>query len=114
MRIEVMELNPKGETVWKFTRADAEAQGYVIDKSHVASRLPNGNTLLTVNNETHWKPGMTPDVWAPVQAIEISPAKKIVWALRAWSGDTNLGPATTIQLLNDPILKESLRFGSLR
>jgi hypothetical protein len=40
--------------------------------------------------------------------------RRIVWALRAWSGDTNLGPATTIQLLNDPILKESLRFGSQR
>ena len=28
MRTEVLELDPKGEIVWKFTRADAEAQGY--------------------------------------------------------------------------------------
>jgi hypothetical protein len=113
MRTEVLELDPKGEIVWKFTRADAEAQGYVIDKSHVASRLPNGNTLITVNNETAWRPGMTPDEWAPVQAIEVSPDKKIVWALRSWTGDTNLGPATTIQFLDDPNIHKLFGFGTL-
>jgi hypothetical protein len=57
---------------------------------------------------------MAPDAWAPVQAIEISPDKKILWALRSWTGDTNLGPATTMQMLDDPLLKEKLHFGSIR
>jgi hypothetical protein len=111
MKLETIELNPKGETVWKFTQADAAAQGYLIDKSQAATRLPNGNTLITVNNETAWKPGMTKDEWAPVQAIEVSPDKKIVWALRDWS---NLGAATTIQTLDDPMIKAKLHFGSIR
>ena len=38
----------------------------------------------------------------PVQAIEVTPDKKIVWALRAWNEPTNLGPATSIQLLDEP------------
>ena len=111
MKIEAIELNAKGETVWKFTKADAEAQGYIIDKTQSALRLPNGNTLITVNNETAWRPGMTPDSWAPVQVIEVTPAKKIVWALRDWN---NLGAVTTIQLLDDPRIKENLHFGSVK
>lgn len=102
-RIEAIELNP--------TKADAAAQGYLIDKSQAAMRLPNGNTLITVNNETAWRPGMTPDQWGPVQAIEVSPDKKIVWALRDWS---NLSAATTIQTLDDPMIKAKLHFGSIK
>ena len=84
---------------------------YIIDKTQSALRLPNGNTLITVNNETAWRPGMTPDSWAPVQVIEVTPAKKIVWALRDWN---NLGAVTTIQLLDDPRIKENLHFGSVK
>jgi hypothetical protein len=113
MRLEVgtVELNPKGETVWKFASADAEAQGYLIDKVQVATRLPNGNTLISVNNETAWKKGMTPDAWAPVQAIEVTPDKKIVWALRDWD---NFYWVTTMQTLDDPRIREKLHFGSTR
>jgi hypothetical protein len=64
-----------------------------------------------VNNETAWKPGMTPDSWAPVQAIEVTPEKKIVWALRDWN---NFYWVTTIQTLDDPRIKEKLHFGSVR
>ena len=35
----------------------------------------------------------------PVQAIEVTPDKKIVWALRSWTAPADLGPATTIQFL---------------
>jgi hypothetical protein len=111
MRMESIELNPKGETVWKFTKEDAAAQGYIIDKTQVCTRLPNGNTLIAVNNETAWKKGMTPDSWAPVQAIEVTPEKKIVWALRDWD---NFYWVTTIQMLDDPRIKEKLHFGSVK
>src|SRR5262249_19324111 len=50
MKLDTIELNPKGETVWKLTQAEIAAQGYIIDKAQSAMRLPNGNTLITVNN----------------------------------------------------------------
>ena len=37
---------------------------------------------------------------APVQAIEVTPEKKVVWALRAWAPPADLGPSTTIQILD--------------
>lgn len=110
MKMESIELNPQGETVWKFTKDDAAALGYIIDKTQVCTRLPNGNTLISVNNETAWKPGMTPDSWAPVQVIEVTPAKKIVWALRDWN---NFYWVTIIQTLDDPRINEKLHFGSV-
>jgi len=36
-----------------------------------------------------------------VQAIEVTPDKKIVWALRAWLPPLDLGQATTIQILDN-------------
>ncbi|MSU64666.1 MAG: hypothetical protein EXS38_00850 [Opitutus sp.] len=112
MKMETIELNPKGETVWKFTKDDAAAQGYLMDKTQAAMRLPNGNTLITVNNETAWKPGTSgPDAWAPAQAIEVTPEKKIVWALRDWN---NFYWVSTMQTLDDPRIKEKLHFGSVR
>ena len=111
MQLDTIELNPKGETVWKLTPADLEAQGYIIDKLQAAMRLPNGNTLVTVNNETAWRPGDTPDLWAPVQAIEVTPAKKVVWALRDWK---NFDIISTLQTFDDPRIKEPLHFGSFR
>ena len=33
--------------------------------------------------------------------IEVTPAKKVVWALREWT-EPDLGPASSIQLLDEP------------
>jgi len=88
------EVNPKGETVWEFTQADAP--GYRLGNIQTADRLANGDTILTCwiagdNNTAHW-PGT-------VQVLEVTPEKKIVWALSSWK-DPDLGPATSIQLLD--------------
>jgi hypothetical protein len=109
--METIEMNAQGETVWKLTPADLAAQGYIIDKLQTAMRLPNGNTIITVNNETAWRVGDTPDAWAPVQAIEVNSAKKVVWALRDWK---NFDVISTLQTLDDPRIKEPLHFGSFR
>ena len=37
------------------------------------------------------------------QLIEVTPDKKLVWALKDW---TDLGPATSVQMLEDPGLPE--------
>jgi hypothetical protein len=90
------EVNPKGETVWEFTADDAP--GYKLGSIQTADRLANGNTILTFwiagdNDTTHWS--------GTVQAMEVAPNKRIVWALSSWK-DPDLGPATSIQLLDQP------------
>jgi hypothetical protein len=39
---------------------------------------------------------------APIQVIEVTPDKKVVWALRSWTPPADLGPATTLQILSQP------------
>ena len=94
----VREINRKGETVWEWTAADAP--GYKFSNTQVATRLPNGNTLI--NNWFNQPVDKLDQDHAPVQAIEVTPDKKIVWALRSWTPPTDLGPSTTIQILDDP------------
>jgi hypothetical protein len=95
------EVNPKGETVWQFTQADAP--GYKLGNFQTADRLANGNTIITFwvagdDDTSHW-PGT-------VQVMEVTPAKKIVWAMSSWK-NPDLGPATSIQLLDQPGTPES-------
>ena len=92
----VRELNRQGEVVWEWTPADTP--DYKMSNLQLATRLPNGNTLIN-NWFNQWSGKMNP-ANAPVQAIEITPDKKVVWALRSWNEPANLGPATTIQLLD--------------
>jgi hypothetical protein len=103
------EINPKGETVWEFTSADVP--DYKFNSMQIAARLPNGNTLIN-NWVNQWSGKIDPDT-APVQALEITPDKKVVWALRSWTSP-NLGPSTTIQVLDEPSVPENARFGSIQ
>jgi len=92
----VREVNHAGETVWEWTVADAP--DYKFTNLQLASRLPNGNTII--NNWFNQWGGKLDTNNLPVQAIEVTPEKKIVWALRAWLPPEDLGPATTIQILD--------------
>ena len=91
----VREINRQGETVWEWTPADAP--GYRITNLQLAARLSNGNTII--NNWFNQWSGQVDPANPPVQAIEVTPDKKIVWALRSWAAPADLGPATTIQVL---------------
>jgi outer membrane protein assembly factor BamB len=91
----VREVDRKGATVWEFTAADAP--GYVLSDLQTATRLANGNTII--NNWFNEWSGKVDVSNAPVQAIEVTPEKKIVWALRSWTPPADLGPSTTIQIL---------------
>jgi hypothetical protein len=93
----VREINRKGETVWEWTPADTPE--YKMSNVQIATRLPNGNTIIN-NWFNQWSETLDPNN-APVQAIEVTPDKKVVWALRAWSPPADLGPSTTIQILDD-------------
>jgi hypothetical protein len=105
----VREVTPAKETVWEFTSADVP--DYKFDSIQIATRLPNGNTLIN-NWVNQWNGAIDPST-APVQALEVTPAKKIVWALRSWV-TPNLGPSTTIDLLDEPSVPEAVHFGSIK
>lgn len=105
------EINRKGEIVWECAANDIP--DYKFSSPQIALRLFNGNTL--VNN---WY-----DQWGaksnsnnlPVQAIEITPDKKVIWALREWAAPLNLGPSTTIQLLGKRgVISENVHFGNIK
>jgi hypothetical protein len=106
----VREVNPAGDTVWQFTPDDVP--DYRVAQFQLAARLPNGNTL--VNNWVNQWNGNIDPATAPVQAWEITPDKKVVWALRSWVEPNNFGPATTIQLLDEPGKPEDVHFGEIK
>jgi hypothetical protein len=89
------EVNTKGETVWELTQADVP---FKIFNTQTANRLANGNTVIC-----SWCAGNTKsEEWkGTVQVFEVTPDKKVVWALSSWD-NPDLGPATYIQLLDQP------------
>jgi len=107
-RTGVREINHDKETVWSCARTDLP--DYKLPNLQLAWRLANGNTLFNtwVNS---WQ-GNIDKQTAPAQALEITPGKKVVWALRSWS-NPDLGPATTIQILDQPPA-ENLTFGDIK
>jgi outer membrane protein assembly factor BamB len=106
----VREVSPAGATVWEFTSADVP--DYLFNSIQIAKRLPNGNTL--VNTWFNQWNGAADPATAPVQALEVTPDKKVVWALHAWGSPVDLGPSTTIQLLDAPSVPEAVHFGDLK
>jgi hypothetical protein len=96
----VREVNPKGTTVWEITKD--ELPGFPLADVQEVQRLSNGNTVLC-----NWIAGNNnPASWPQsVQVLEVTPDKKVVWALRQWE-NPNLGPASSIQLLDEPGVPE--------
>lgn len=97
----VLEVNQQGEVVWQFSEQDIpEYKCFIFQE---ASRLANGNTVICnwcpadIKDPKHW-PGS-------VQVLEVTPAKKVVWALSEWN-NPDLGPASSIQLLDEPGVAE--------
>ena len=92
----VREIDRQGKVVWEWTKSDAP--DYSISNLQTAMRLPNGNTII--NNWFNQWSGKLDPANPPVQLIEVTPDKKIVWALRSWTPPEDLGPSTTIQILD--------------
>jgi len=89
----VREVNREGQIVWEIGKNDLP--GIPLYTVQEVTRLANGNTLI--NN---WVGSVAQENWPTVvQLIEVTPDKKVVWALRDW---TTLGPASSTQLLDEP------------
>jgi len=105
----VREVNPKGETVWEFVLRDDPAtgkksdlpEGMLMGNNQTAERLANGNTIICASTGGARGGG---ERIKRTQVIAVTPDKKIVWELRDWK---NLGPATTVQLLDEPGVPEN-------
>jgi len=107
----VREINRKLETIWEYPLT--EAKSYSVTSPQVSVRLKNGNTLVN-NWFNQWNgTGQVDMTNQPVQVIEVTPAKQIVWALREWTDPTNLGPSTIFIPLNQPRTTEKVHFGSI-
>jgi outer membrane lipoprotein-sorting protein len=96
----VREVTRHGDTVWSWTPADSPE--YKFAGLQEARRLKNGDTVI--NNWVNEWTNNADNAPGSVQAIEVSPDKKVVWALREWGdradSSANLGPATSIQFLD--------------
>jgi hypothetical protein len=95
----VREVNPKGETVWEFKQTELPP-GIVQRNNQTADRMANGNTIIC--SSLSGAKGI--DRIKTAQVVEVMPDKKVVWALQDWK---NLGPATTVQLLDEPGIPEN-------
>jgi len=87
------EVSPKGETVWEY-RLSEVPPGIPFHGSQSCVRLENGNTILCSRG----------DKGAGCQLIEVTPDKKLVWAMYDWN---DFGPATAIQVLDEPGIPEN-------
>ena len=94
----VREVNPKGETVWQFGQSDLPST-IVLHNLQTAERLANDDTVIFSSTGGSKKD----DRNQIIQAIEVTPDKKVVWILQDWK---NLGPATTAQFLDEPGIPE--------
>jgi hypothetical protein len=88
-----LEVNPMSAVVWQFAQTDLPA-GLVQGAPQTSERLANGNTVI-------FSPGKNV---AAIQAVEVTPAKQVVWVLQDW---IDLGPATTAQFLDQPGIPEN-------
>jgi hypothetical protein len=106
----VREVTRRGDSVWSFSPSDVP--GYRFANLQQAWRLPNGNTVVN-NWASEWSKSQE-NASGTIQALELTPAKQVVWVLREWTPPANLGPATTLQFLDEPAAAEDVHFGGIR
>ncbi|HEY4354242.1 MAG TPA: hypothetical protein VGN16_00730 [Acidobacteriaceae bacterium] len=90
--VKTLEVTPDKKIVWQITPGDLPPQ-YDYQNSQTATRLANGNTILCSRGGRRHGP----------QLVEVTRDKKVVWVLQDW---THLGPASAVQILDDPGIPE--------
>lgn len=107
----VKEVMRDGTVVW-----ETNTTQYGVDSPQKAYRLKNGNTVIT-NWFNEWNKTAVATFnpsRAPLQMIELTPDGHVAWEVSSWKGDRNLGPATTFQLLDEPVVRKDCRFGRFK
>jgi outer membrane protein assembly factor BamB len=88
-----LEVNKRGETVWKLKPDDLPEQ-YRFINTQSCTRLANGKTIICSRGGNGKGP----------QLVEVTPDKMVAWVLWDWA---DLGPATAVQILDDPGIPEN-------
>ena len=101
---KIQEINRQGETVWELNTTD-----YGVTQPQKTVRLKDGGHIVN-NWYNEWNKTPMDSLHAPVQAIEVDKEGKVVWQLKSWK-NPDLGPSTTIQLLNEAVNRDRLFFG---
>ncbi len=84
-----IEVSPDRKIVWELKPEDLP-EPYRYKNTQSCTRLTNGNTIVCSR--------------AAPQLVEVTPDKKVVWVL---DDPTDLGPATAVQILDDPGIPEN-------
>ncbi len=100
----IQEINRQGKTVWELNTTN-----YGVTQPQKTVRLKNGGHIIN-NWYNEWNKTPMDTANAPVQAIEVDKEGNMVWQLKAWK-NPDLGPSTTIQLLDEPVNRDGLFFG---
>ena len=100
----IQEITRQGKTVWQLNTTQ-----YGVTQPQKTVRLKNGGHIVN-NWYNEWNKQPMDSANAPVQAIEVDKSGKVTWQLRAWK-QPDLGPSTTIQLLDEAVNRQRLFFG---
>ena len=100
----IQEINRQGNTVWQLNTTD-----YGVTQPQKTIRLKNGGHIIN-NWYNEWNKEPMDTANAPVQAIEVDKDGRLAWQLKAWK-EPDLGPSTTIQLLNEAVNRDRMFFG---
>ncbi|MBQ9356907.1 MAG: DUF362 domain-containing protein [Prevotella sp.] len=103
-RGSIQEINRQGQVVWQMNAAD-----YGVTQPQKTVRLGNGGHIIN-NWYNEWNREPMDTANAPVQAIEVDKNGNLVWQLRSWI-NPDLGPSTTIQLLDQAVNRDRMFFG---
>lgn len=101
---KIQEINRQGQTVWELNTTS-----YGVTQPQKTVRLKSGGHLIN-NWYNEWNKEPMDTANAPVQAIEVDKDGRLVWQLRTWK-NPDLGPSTTIQLLDERVNRDRLFFG---
>ena len=111
----VREYTPDGQEVWSIDLNGHPEYG--VTSTQKSYRLPNGCTLignwLNEWNKEEREARDADPFHAPPQFIAVNAAGEKVWELRSWT-DPDLGPSTTWQPLDKPVVRADMFFGSFR
>jgi hypothetical protein len=84
-----IEVSPDKKIVWELKPSDLPEE-YQYRNTQTCTRLANGNTIVCSQRGP--------------QLVEVTPDKKVVWVIDDF---TVLGPATAVQILDDPGIPEN-------
>ncbi len=100
----VKEMTRDGKTVWELNNPALN-----LAQAQKAVRLANGNMIIN-NWWNEWNKVPLDTLNSPLQAVEIDPKGNVLWTLNSWK-NPDLGPATTLQPLDQAVNRNRLFFG---